>query len=348
MIVAIPACGGGNNKTPTAPTYPSGKPTGVSVKAGSQSVTITWNAVSGAVGYFVYISTDGMSFKKVKGQIVTTTSFQVIDLTNGQIYYFGVSAVGQGGWETAIAYPGGSPTSIPVKPSPPGGPQNPEVGVPPAAPQDLQGTPLDGGADLKWDSNTENDFAFYRIYRRHLSTGSFILIKDDVTAISYKDTDLTNNDVYAYYITAVDTEDLESDRSNTVSLTPENFPPEPLHNVGITVNTGRIVLEWDIPSESDIASYAIERVEGVDPTTGAEIVGRFVIAKPTHGPDSPDQYPSADVPLITVYVDVVNGTTVVIDKSVTVGVKYTYRISAIDLSGQEGPPVQIIAPIPVP
>ena len=344
-VLFLSSCGGGDGTTPVAPSYPTGKPTGVKVVAGNQSATLSWDPVPGALGYYVYYSEDGVHFVKYSSDMIKTTSFLVLGLVNGRTYYFGVSAAGSGNWETSIAYPGGNPTAVPVVPGEPGPPPTPGEGVPPGSPQNLQGVAKDSAAELEWDPPSDPDLAYYRIYRRdHASGGDFVLHRDQYDTTSFRDTDLTNDLVYSYRITAVDTEGLESDPSNVVTLTPRDFPPEPLQGMAIVVNPGRIILEWNIPQETDIVKYAIERVEGVDPTTHAEILSRILIDKPTQPKENPHEYLEG---MIKAYVDIGRGVVNVVDMSVTVGIVYTYRISAIDAAGHEGSPVSITAPFAV-
>ena len=119
--------------------------------------------------------------------------------------------------------------------------------------------------------------------------------------------------------------------------------PQALQNLEIYVSPGRIVLEWDIPIETDIAEYAIERVESEE--GGVETIVRFVIPKPTQGPENPHVHPTG---LLEWWVDVGAGREALKDKAVIVGTVYTYRVAAIDEEGQEGVPTGIIAPIAVP
>lgn len=348
-FITLAGCGGGEGPTPTSPTYPTGKPSGIKVTAGDESATISWNPVPGASGYYVYISENGVDFSKYHRYPITNTTFQIFNLINGNTYYFAVTAVGSNGWETSLAYPGGAPTAVKVVPADPGIAPNPEENTPPAPPKNLQGVAKDASVELEWDSNTESDFSFYRVYRRDDTAnpgGDFTLARDGLTTNYFRNTDLTNDHKYSYYVTAVDNESpaLESEASNIISLKPLNFPPEPLKNLAIFVNAGRIVLEWGIPEEADIAKYAIQRVEGVEAPTGVEVISRFVIDKPTQGVDNPHIYGQG---LIETYVDVVRDRIVLIDKSVVVGVIYKYRIAAIDKTKKEGPPVQIDAPMAV-
>jgi hypothetical protein len=162
----------------------------------------------------------------------------------------------------------------------------------------------------------------------------------------YRDEDLINEERYSYRVTVMDTEvpAYESAPSNEVTLTPMDFPPEILTGLAIFVNPGRIVIEWDIPIEDDIAKYAIERVEAEDPITHAEILTRFEIDKPTRTAADPHIYLSG---LVVAWVDLERNMVVVQDMAVTVGRTYTYRIAAVDLSGQEGPPATIASTLPV-
>jgi hypothetical protein len=355
ILVTMTACNGGSGESPTAPTYPSGKPTGVSADAGDRSATISWNKVSGAAGYYVYMSTNGTTFQRYEGGLIFGSSYSVFNLVNGQTYYFGVSAVGEGGWETSIAYPGGSPTAEPVVPGPidPGLPDY--IGVPPPAPRNLQGEAYDSSCGLRWEryATTIPDFDFFRIYRRSNIGGTSIwaVLEDTFTDnygfdgfYGYLDEDLENGATYSYRLTAFDDEELESDYSNVITLQPEDFVPEPLQNPAIFVNPGRIVLEWDIPTAPDIKQFAIERIEGIDPVTGAEIIVRFLINLPTQGPGNPEQYAGG---LALVWIDLERNRIVALDGAVTVGIVYSYRLSAIDESDQEGPPIQVTAPIAV-
>jgi hypothetical protein len=351
LLVSIAACDGGGESQPTAPTYPQGKPTGVTALAGDRSATVSWNPVGGAAGYYVYISYDGIGFNRYSTGIITATSFSVFNLNNGQTYYFAVSAVGTGGWESSLAYPGGSPTATPVVPAPKNPDQPDYIGEPPYPPPNLQGVAKDAACEIHWDAYPAPmvvpDFSYYRIYR-HDGPGTYSVvwsvIQDTWTDLEYRDSDLENGTPYSYRVTAWADEGLESNPSNVVTLTPMDFPPEALHNIELFVNPGRILLEWDIPDETDIEYYAIERVEGIDPGTGAEIIVRFLIDKPTQTKDNPELYADG---LIKVWVDLERHRVDAQDGAVIVGTKYTYHLSAIDLEGQEGVPTTITADIAV-
>ncbi len=349
FIVSLSSCGGGVKEPTSMPTFPESKPTGVDATAGNGLATLTWDAVPGAIGYNVYISESGLAFKRYQGELVYTTSFTIFDLENGKTYYFGVSAVGNGGWETAIAYPGGSPTASPIKPTdvvpePP----KPHAG-PPDPPSNLQGYARDSVAYIWWDMHTVGDFDYYTIYRLDPDMTGYTLIEDgydpppDEGIIDYRDTDLFNDETYFYFVTAVDDEGNESDPSNILALTPLDLPPEPLLNMDILVKAGRIIIEWDVPEAIDIATYAIERVEPIDTgIPGTEIILRFLIFHPTTTFEEPDSYAEG---FVLVYLDDDLERVVLEDRSVEEGNLYTYRIAGIDTGDKEGAPVEIVAPI---
>jgi len=348
LVGSLSCGGGGKDKSPVAPTYPAGKPTGVDAVSASQSATLSWNEVAGAVGYYVYISQDGVSFHKYDSNLLKVTSITLTDLTNGVTYYFGVSAVGAGGWESAIGYAGGSPKADPVVPGKAKPPDDPDAGRP-YPPENLQGVAKDSACELHWEPSLSGDIHYYRIYRATPETRPFSawpLVVDYWEELSFRDEDLLNDEEYSYRITVMDTEApaFESVPSNEVTLVPMDFPPEILTDLKIFVNPGRILVEWSIPIEDDIAKYAIERVEAKDPITGAEIVTRFVIDKPTRTAADPHIYLGG---LVVAYVDLERSVVVVQDMAVTVGRTYTYRIAAVDLSAQEGPPATIASELPV-
>lgn len=71
--------------------------------------------------------------------------------------------------------------------------------------------------DLNWDDNTEPDLSRYNIYRSK-NDGIFSKISQtSVTVSEYMDVNTPNID-YSYFVTAVDTSNNESTKSNTVTV----------------------------------------------------------------------------------------------------------------------------------
>lgn len=333
-VIILTSCNGGSSTNPAAPTYPSGKPTGLQFTVGSNSVTVMWNSVPGAAGYYIYISDTGVDFSRYATGMIVGSSFQVFDLINGETYYFGVSAVGTGGWESSIAYIGGAPTAVPVVPGFSGTGPNPLEGQP-DPPENLQGIPKDAYVEFEWDPSPSGDVTGYRIYRIFEGIGNWTIIRDNYQQLDFTDTDLTNDIPYSYYITAFDSEGLESEDSNHITLTPLDFIPDVVTGLASFLNPGRIVLEWDRGTAADLVGYSVERVEGPEPITGGEFIVRFLVPMPVSSdPTNPDFI----VPgLIGAYQDLDRTMIVLVDGAVEVGKAYTYRIAAIDASEQEGP-----------
>lgn len=73
---------------------------------------------------------------------------------------------------------------------------------------------------------------------------------------------------------------------------------------------------------------------------GGELIIRYTIDVPT---SSDPLNPNDIIPgLIATYLDVTRDKIILIDKAIIIGSDYTYRIAAIDLAGQEGPPAETI------
>jgi len=87
--------------TQGADLTPPAAPSGLAATEGSHSVSLTWNAVSGAAGYAVYRSPlSGGGFVKVSGASLTATSFTDSGLRNGSTYYYVVRSLDERGNES--------------------------------------------------------------------------------------------------------------------------------------------------------------------------------------------------------------------------------------------------------
>src|SRR5690606_16381629 len=78
--------------------------------------------------------------------------------------------------------------------------------------------------DIEWDKNTESNLAGYKVYRNTLSNfipGSSNFVKQ-VTTNSYTDTELNADTTYYYKVTAVNTNDDESQPSAQISAKTES------------------------------------------------------------------------------------------------------------------------------
>jgi len=169
-------CGGGGdnlNRPPTEnPIDPApipddnsspSPPRNVTAVAGNTSVYLSWQKVYSAVGYNIYQSSDGVTFVRLSSGVTFSENSAVVgNLTNGRIYYFGVSAVDERNNEGGIAYVGGdgrNPKAFPVIPS---GPQQPIPDVPPG---NFDFETGDRKIMVKWDPSPSDTIWMYKIIR---------------------------------------------------------------------------------------------------------------------------------------------------------------------------------------
>lgn len=159
---------------------------------------------------------------------------------------------------------------------------------------------FDGKLNLTWEPAFDNvGVDRYRIYRDD------VLLDDEPPTTSYMDTELTNNENYTYEVSAVDESGNEGQRSRSVSGIPKEYDPEPPSKVTglfvVDARDGKLNLSWNQASDN----------VGVD---------RYFIYR--------DGQKLQDEPSATWYLDtgLVNGQT------------YSYRVSAVDFQGNEGPP----------
>jgi hypothetical protein len=94
----------------------------------------------------------------------------------------------------------------------------------PAAPTGLGTTPGDGFVLLDWNDNNEPDVNGYNVYRSATSGSGYVRLNSGLlTSSDYNDSDVSIGTTYYYVVTAVDTNDYESDYSDEVSGIPADF-----------------------------------------------------------------------------------------------------------------------------
>ncbi len=184
---------------PVAPLQP---PTGLSTNNGNEEVTISWEPVDGANSYQVLRSKEkGLSYEVVESS-VTETEYTDTGLTNGDRYYYVVSAK--------------SDASQSVNSDPVSAVAVPENGVP-AIPTGLETSAGDGQVVLTWPSVSGADS--YNIKRGSFESGEYEVIASEVPLTSYQDAGVTNGETYDYVVSAVN-ENGESFDSEPLAVTP--------------------------------------------------------------------------------------------------------------------------------
>ncbi|MCP4707119.1 MAG: hypothetical protein GY869_00720, partial [Planctomycetes bacterium] len=250
--------------------WPPSNPQNLAATPGDQQITLNWdrNSESDLHKYNIYRDTTSPAVTLVDSVVAASppdTFFTDTGLTNGQIYYYRITAVDSAG--NASSY-SNEVSETPVDTTPPANPQN------------LNATAGDEQIDLDWDANGEPDLAKYRIYRDTVSPATTLV--DSVVGAPpvalYSDTGLIDGQIYYYRITAVDNAGNASGYSNEVSETPvDETPPADPQNLSIHFGDEKILLIWSQNSDPDLHKYNIYGGTSPSPTT---VIDSTVAASP--------------------------------------------------------------------
>jgi fibronectin type 3 domain-containing protein len=225
--------GGGNSGGGAAPAAPPG----VAATAANAQVNLTWNASSGATGYYVKRSTTSGT----EAQIATpsTNSYTDNAVTNGTKYFYVVSAYntyGQSGNSAEV-------NATPVAPPPPG------------TPTGLVATAGNAQIMLSW--TTSAGAASYNL-KRSTTNGSGYQTVSSPTATSFTDKPLTNGTTYYYVVTAVNPSG-ESGASAQASATPAAAPQPPAAPTGLTATAGNAQINLTWTASAGATGYHVKR-----------------------------------------------------------------------------------------
>lgn len=171
----------------------------------------------------------------------------------------------------------------------------------------------DGEIKLVWNKNTEKDLAGYHLYRSpNVDLLSAYELITDTTATQYLDVGLDYDTTYYYRISAYDNDNNESDTSSAIYYSTGNSdPPDPptgftVYGYNLTEGSPYIKLSWQSNTETDLSHYNIYKSD--DPQ---------IRVQPSCFLDSTkDEYFR--------------------DDSIEVGIKYYYKITAVDKEPWEG------------
>ncbi len=270
---------------------------------GNQQVTLAWSAnTEQDLNYYKIYRSKTQNFTPTANDSIAVvfkpnTSYVDNNVTNGQTYYYRITAVDQSDNESDFSDEVNA---------------TPHDKTAPSTPQNLQATSGDQQISLIWATNSEPDLSYYKIYRSQ--TQNFSPSTNDSIAVvfkpktRYEDNEVINGQTYYYRITAVDTIGNESAFSGEVRATPhEKTAPSTPQNLQATPGKQQVTLTWTINTETDLNYYKIYRsqTQNFTPTSNDSLA---IIFKPD------TSYTDTDV---------INGQT------------YYYRISAVDSSGNE-------------
>ncbi len=236
--------------TPAATTTVPGAPRGLGAVAGDGTVALAWSAPSSNGGSPI------TNYQVYRGQLSllatlpNVLSYTDSAVTNGQTYYYQVTAVNAVGEGPRSNEASATPASGQTVPSPP---------------RQLSASPGDAQIALTWlapSSDGGSPITDYWIYRGTTSGGESLLAKIGAV-FSYSDTTVTNGLTYYYYVTAVSAIG-ESGPSNQASATPVAGPsvPDAPRNLVATPGNGTISLTWSPPPwdvRSPITGYTVYR-----------------------------------------------------------------------------------------
>src|SRR5712692_10496865 len=196
--------GGGGGSAPAVPT-------GLAATPANAQVNLTWNASSGATGYYVKRSTTSGTEAQIA--TVSTTSYSDNNVSNGTKYYYVVSAYNSNGQSA-------NSTEVSATPTAPA--------TPPAAPTGLTATAGNALVTLSWSASS--GATSYNL-KRSTTNGSGYTQVSAPTMTGYLDTGLTNGTIYYYVVSALNVAG-ESANSSQASATPVNA----IADVTITVD----------------------------------------------------------------------------------------------------------------
>lgn len=170
-------------------------------------------AVNAGDGHTVYLQWDESSDSDVIGYetyygtsqddvVLYDTSYvaadTVYDLEENITYYFAVAGITADGGRSLIEdFVELTTTSVPVRPD------------------TLLVIPDNGQLSIQWETVPEMDFDFFRLYRRVGQEGDYQAYQEIFDGMRFVDQGLESNVRYYYYVTQVDTTDLESEPSNS-------------------------------------------------------------------------------------------------------------------------------------
>jgi mono/diheme cytochrome c family protein len=246
--------------TPAAPAAPSG----VTATGGTQQVTISWPAVTGATSYNLYWSTTTgvttASGTKIGG--VSSPAVQT-GLTDATTYFYVVTAVNSAGESAASAQV--AATTLPAGSPPP---------AVPSAPTGLNATGGDNQVTLTWPA--VSGATSYNVYRS-TTTGVTTANGTKVAGVSspFADTGLAASTTYFYIVTAVNGtgESSASAQASATTNAPAATAPAAPTGLMATGGTKQVTLSWNLVAGATSYNLYWATASGVTIATGTKVAG---------------------------------------------------------------------------
>lgn len=254
---------------PTAPPPPApgptvpAAPTGVSAAGGTNQVTISWSAVTGATSYNLYWSTtSGVTPANGTGIAGVTSPAVQTGLTAGTTYYYVVTAVNSAG-ESAASIQVAATTLTPA-PAP----------TVPASPTGV--TAAGGASQVTVSWSPVNGATSYNLYWS-ITAGVTTTTGTRIAGVTspYVQTGLSASTAYYYIVTAVNSVG-ESAPSAQATATTNAPPPAALAApTGVTATGGakQVTISWLPVAGATIYNLYWSTTSGVTVATGTKIAG---------------------------------------------------------------------------
>ncbi len=232
------------------PPWRPSAPRGLVASAGDTKVLLTWaqpttDGGSTIINYTIYRGTN-KGDEIFLTELGNTLEFVDTGLTNGQRYYYMVSAKNAVGEGPKSNNANAIPATVPGKPT------------------NLSAIGSDCNIVLNWFPPLDNGgfpVTNYSIYRGSTPGGETHLI-DIGNVLSYVDIGLLNGQTYFYFIGAKNAIG-EGPKSDEVNATPATTPTEPMNLIAIP-GDGQVTLTWNVPTSNGgfrIINYSIFRGE---------------------------------------------------------------------------------------
>jgi fibronectin type 3 domain-containing protein len=215
-------------------------PTGLAATPGVNSVSLNWNAVSGATGYKVLRGISSGIYTVTNN--VTANAYLDNTAVGGTQYFYVVEATNSSGASANSTEVSATPT----------------IDLP-SVPSGLTATGTNGAINVSW--NVATGAASYNV-KRSTSSGTEVTITN-VTATSYLDATVVNGTQYFYEVSSTNNAG-ESANSAEASATP-NVPPAAPTSLTATAGTNQVSLSWT--ASTGAASYNVKR----STLSGAEV-----------------------------------------------------------------------------
>ncbi|WP_238403866.1 S-layer homology domain-containing protein, partial [Paenibacillus paridis] len=192
---------------PDAPANPQN----LVAASGDRQATLSWNAVADATQYRIYVATDPSQLSTAEVASVTSSTYNVQNLTNGTTYYFVVKSENSGGLSAASNQVSATPSAIAQSPT------------------NVTAVAGDGQAVITFTAPLDNGGSPITGYEVTVSPGNVVLIG---TASPITITGLTNGTSYTFTLKAINRtgKSAASAESNAVipkASSSDNGNPEP-------------------------------------------------------------------------------------------------------------------------